>query len=145
MPVVAFSWHSLDTFPIETLDSPCPLYCPSPRRRRKGCQWNRGRFNHQTKAFLREVGFHPNFPHVVAQHNLESLERLFAFIARSFFPGAKGVVFKRPHTVPNVRSEHLQTQCTVKHQTNVRETLNWKNMSLCIAAIVHNYRLLSSA
>ena len=30
MPVVAFSWHSLNTFPIETLDSPCPLYCPSP-------------------------------------------------------------------------------------------------------------------
>ena len=31
MPVAAFSWHSLNTFPIETLDSPCPLYCPSPK------------------------------------------------------------------------------------------------------------------
>lgn len=31
LPVVAFSWHSLNTFPIETLDSPCPLYCPSPK------------------------------------------------------------------------------------------------------------------
>ena len=30
MPVVAFSWHGLNAFPIETLDSPCPLYCPSP-------------------------------------------------------------------------------------------------------------------
>ena len=36
MPVVAFSWHSLDTFPIETLDSPCPLYCPSPEGGVKG-------------------------------------------------------------------------------------------------------------
>ena len=33
LPVVAFSWHSLNTFPIETLDYPCPLYCPSPRAR----------------------------------------------------------------------------------------------------------------
>ena len=32
LPVVAFSWHSLNTFLIETLDSPCPFNCPSPTR-----------------------------------------------------------------------------------------------------------------
>ena len=34
----------VNAFPIETLDSPCPFCCPSPRRRRKRRQWNRGRF-----------------------------------------------------------------------------------------------------
>lgn len=32
LSAAAFSWHSLNTFPIETLDSPCPLCCPSPEK-----------------------------------------------------------------------------------------------------------------